>query len=520
MAEATARILVVDDEESVRDILRDFLTFEGYVVALAADGREGIEAAFTEPFDLILTDLEMPEMSGLEFLAELQTLRNPPPTIMMTGYGTVESAIEAMKAGARDYILKPFQIEELAHLIERTLDHARLEADNARLQQLVSLYQVSERLNSATSRDEIADVLVQAAANEYGADAFCFWELDTGQWERVRVWPDPLPDHDFETFLNSFDSLELLRSFHEDQPLLLSGAGFDRYFHEANGRPAAGMIVPLRSHGRVTGMLAAFSFSRARTFTESERRTFQIYSDRAAVCLANVRLQQHLQQTFMQTIQGLVAALEAKDEYTRGHSERVAQWAQIIGELYGLSEQALDDLHRAALLHDIGKIGLNLDALNRPGKLTDEEIENFKLHTLIGKRILEPVEFLQGSLPAVTHHHERWDGNGYPLGLAGKEIPLGARVLAVADAFEVMITDRVYRKALTLQEARDELARSAGSHFDPAIVEVFLEWLDQFDSVDELPVKGGRRRDTVRPLHSAGADTTPENSSEQAGGAA
>ena len=504
----STRILVVDDETSVRHILRDFLAFQGYTVELADGAQAALEQILTAPFDLVLTDLEMPGKNGLDLLSELQSLRNPPPAIMMTGYGTVETAIQAMKAGAFDYILKPFQLEELSLLIQKTLEHHRLEADNIRLQQLVALYRVSEELNSAATQEGIAKILTEAAIKEIDPDAFCFWELHTGQWRNMSNWRADGSPADAEAFVNSFDSLSLLKAFHEDEPLLLTADSVGEFFRDPNLAPVSTIVVPMRIRGRVSGMLAAFMWRGRRMFSEANRRSLQIYADRAAVCLENVRLQDHLQQTFLQTINSLVGALEAKDEYTKGHSERVMQWAMIIGQLYGLSEQALGDLRRAALLHDIGKIGLNLDLLNRPGKLSDDEVQSFKLHTLIGKRILEPVDFLQGSIPAVTHHHERWDGNGYPLGLAGKEIPLGARVLAMADSFEVMITDRAYRQALTLPEAKAEIAKSAGTHFDPAIAEKFLAWLDQFSSADELPVRGGRRRgkDHVTELPSRSAE--------------
>lgn len=489
-----ARILVVDDESSVRNILRDFLQLQHYQVELADNAKTAFEMVLSAPFDLVLTDLEMPGKNGLDLLAELKTLRNPPPALMMTGYGTVETAIQAMKAGAFDYILKPFQLEELSHLIEKTLDHHRLEAENLRLQQLVSLYQVSESLNSAVTQQEVANILTNAVVKELDPDIFCFWELHSGQWQKMSSWRSPKLSESFERAVDDFDSLALLKSFHEDEPLLLTAARLGEFFRSPNLQAVSVIVVPMRIKGRVSGMLAAFLVDGGRLFSEANRRSLQIYADRAAVCLENVRLQDHLQQTFLQTINSLVSALEAKDEYTKGHSERVMQWAMIIGKLYGLSEQALSDLRRAALLHDIGKIGLNVDILNRPGKLSDDEVQAFKLHTIIGKRILEPVEFLQASIPAVTHHHERWDGSGYPLGLAGKEIPLGARVLALADSFEVMITDRAYRKALELPAAKEEIRRSAGKHFDPAIVEKFLAWLDQFATTDDLPVKGGRRR--------------------------
>lgn len=503
------RVLVVDDESSVRDILQDFLEFEGFEVTLAETGEAGLELVLTRPFDVVLTDLEMPKMNGIDFLRELEDMNNPPAAIMMTGYGTVESAIEAMKIGAYDYILKPFQIEELVQLIRKALEHKRLEEENIRLHEMVALYRVSERLNDARSVNEVAEVATESVTAELKPDLFCFWKLEGGQWVQVKTRRAEGCEDDAATVLDRIDSVAVLKAVHDEHPLVLNGGTGNLFFHGDEEPFHSAVLAPLKIQGRVIGMLGAFLLDAARTYTEGNRKTLQLYADRAAVSIDNVRLYENLQQTFLQTIESLVGALEAKDEYTRGHSERVSQWALHIGRLMDLDASRMEDLRRAALLHDIGKIGLNLEALNRPGKLTPEEYDRFKLHPVLSKRILEPIEFLEGSLPMVLHHHEHWDGNGYPMGLAGREIPLGARILAIADAFEVMVTDRVYRKALPLEEAIAELKRCAGSQFDPGVVERFVNWVSQFETTENLPVRGGRREVPEEARREEGADEQP-----------
>lgn len=479
----------------MRGILEDFLGYEGFEVALAERGDLALERLLAEPFDLVMTDLEMPKMSGLQFLRELQAIKDPPVAILMTGYGTVESAIEAMKIGAYDYILKPFRIEEVVHLIRKALEHRRLAAENMRLQESVALFRVGEALNRARTTQEIADVLAEATFQQLAPDAFAMWRLEQGAWQRVRTRQRPGLPEGLDRALGEIDSVAVLKAFHGEQPLVLEGGPMIARFLPRLGELSHAMLlVPMRVHGRVTGMLGALLCAGPRVFHEGHRRGLQVMADRAAVSLENTRLYENLQQTFLQTIESLVSALEAKDEYTKGHSERVMQWAMILGGLMDLSAEDLEDLRRGALLHDIGKIGLNLDALNKPQRLSHEEYERFKLHPVLGKRILEPVEFLRGAIPGVLHHHEHWNGKGYPLGLSGEEIPLGGRILGIADAFEVMITDRVYRKALTLEAAKAELARCAGEQFDPTIIERFLGWLEPFRDLDELPVHGGRRR--------------------------
>ncbi len=181
-----------------------------------------------------------------------------------------------------------------------------------------------------------------------------------------------------------------------------------------------------------------------------------------------------LRETFFGAITSLAQALDAKDRYTYGHSERVTEIAVILGEEMGLAEGDLEDLRVAGLVHDIGKMGISEEVLNKKGRLTDEEFEQVRKHPALGEQILRPVIQSERVLSFVRHHHERFDGRGYPDGLAGEEIPFGARLLAVADAYDAMTSDRLYRMAMSADEARQQLRENRGGQFDPEIVDVFL----------------------------------------------
>jgi len=491
---AKARILVIDDEASVRDILRDFLSLEGYEVAMSDSAQAGIEALQQRNFDIVLTDLEMPGGSGIEVLRAIRERKRGPAAILMTGYGTVESAIAAMKEGAYDYILKPFQIEELTQLIGKALDHRRLADENLRLKEAISFYRYSEALSAASTAEEILDTLVSFVTGEIEPAGLAIWRLQESDWHLVADWFDiDGKSRSARDLVGAFDDVHMLKLLHSGRPQLCDEQEARRAFPELDERVHSCLFAPLRSSDRITGVIAAFSLRERPPFTEGDRKTLQLMANRAATSIENMRLNANLERTFIQTIQSLIGALEAKDEYTRGHSERVMRWAMIIAELIGLPPDQREHLRRGALLHDIGKIGLDLESLNKPEPLTNDEYDRFKLHPVVGKRILAPVEFLKPAIPGVMHHHERWDGNGYPFGLAGEEIPLPGRILAIADSFEVMITDRVYRKALSLDEARAELKRCRGTQFDPKLIDIFVSWLDQFGSADELPIQGGRR---------------------------
>ena len=177
---------------------------------------------------------------------------------------------------------------------------------------------------------------------------------------------------------------------------------------------------------------------------------------------------------YVRSIDAMIKALEAKDFYTRGHSQRVTLYSIAIAEELGVTGQELEDLYRASVLHDLGKIGVREAVLNKPGKLTDEEFADIVRHPETAVRILEPIPFFRPLLPAILHHHERFDGKGYPSRLVGRNIPLASRIMTIADTFDAMTSTRAYRKALPVADAIAEIRRCSGTQFDPDIVPAFL----------------------------------------------
>jgi len=186
-----------------------------------------------------------------------------------------------------------------------------------------------------------------------------------------------------------------------------------------------------------------------------------------------------MRKMYLETIRALAAAIDAKDPYTKGHSERVAQMAVALARELDLPEREVDDLEYAALLHDIGKIGVDESILGKDDGLTDEEFEKIKTHTAVGAKIIKPVEFLKKTYKAVYHHHERFNGNGYPDGIKGEDIPLFARIIAVADAYDAMGSDRPYRKKLSKDKIMKELKDQSGKQFDPEVVKALISILER-----------------------------------------
>ena len=480
------QILIVDDEKPIRDVLVDILRDEGYDVSCASDGDEAMIRLEEQPSHILVTDLEMPRMRGIELLKQTRDLPNPPISILMTGFGTVETAIEAMKLGAFDYILKPFKVEEFIELIRKAANKYRLERENIQLKEYLSLYRISEAMMSTLDLKQVLQLIAEIVLAELGADrvAIYFKENTTDlslQIEKNRC----AVGKDIGSLAIHFD--KLISAIENRDYLIYTGPKLSEILAASpdatpNRSPAAIsslLAAPLRTKGDLQGFVIAISCNTHHTFSDGHGKILVIFSSRAILALENARLFKELNQAFTQTIEGLVAALEAKDNYTRGHSERVAHFARLIAEAMGLNPKEADTVTHAALLHDIGKIGIHVEYLNKPGKLTEEEERMFQLHPLLSKNIIQPIQFLEDIVPIVYHHHEHYDGSGYPEGRKGDEIPIGARILAVADSFEVMISDRPYRKALSRREAITELKRCSGTQFDPEVVKVFLQILGE-----------------------------------------
>ncbi len=231
--------------------------------------------------------------------------------------------------------------------------------------------------------------------------------------------------------------------------------------------------------------------------------------EHAAACLVAIEATDKIERNYKDTIQALVHALEARDQYTADHSDVVAEWALDTGRRLGMDEDQLRDLELGAILHDIGKVAIPDDILNKPGRLTDEEFEVMKSHTIVGERILKPIGFLENVAPIVRHEHERWDGRGYPDGISGEQIPLASRIIFVCDAYHAITSDRPYRTGQPHAFARRILTENAGSQFDPAVVAVFLDVIDQWCIEHGIEVESDTDHgvEIVNPLSGKKADT-------------
>ena len=237
--------------------------------------------------------------------------------------------------------------------------------------------------------------------------------------------------------------------------------------------------VPLKIKNKVIGVLNINSSKNNKPFTQRDVELLTLFADNSAITIENLELFSDLQSFYLEMIQTLARALDAKDSYTHDHADRAGKYAKLIAQEMNLPDMVVRYIEYAALLHDMGKIGISDTILLKKGKLTDEEQKIIRQHPIIGYKIILPIKYLYPIAPLVLYHHERYDGSGYPEGLSGEEIPLGARIVAIIDAFDAMTSDRPYRKAPSVKTAVEELKKGMGKQFDPKIVKIFLDILSR-----------------------------------------
>jgi response regulator RpfG family c-di-GMP phosphodiesterase len=493
-APEAARILVVDDERVIREILAEFLTLEGFSVNTVEDGEKALTELRLHPYDLLITDLKMPRLSGLQLLERIEAERLGVLTVLMTGFGTVETAIEAMKKGAYDYLLKPFKVEEVIHVVERALYRQRLQTENIRLREALTIYKVSEAIALSHDIEKILDVVLRAALDEVKGDVATLHLRDprSGSFEeRIKI---VAKDGNANGALPSPEFALLAEQLAQGVPILAHGGKASRFF-SADAAPAelaSFASVPLTVRGDMVGVLNVFAFTAGKKFDEGHRKMLAVLASRAASAIDNARLygelresndsltkaNHSLEEMFQQTVAGFAQALEESDQYTRGHSERVAVYSEILARGLKLEDSEVRRVVQAGVMHDVGKIGVRYDMLNKPGKLTPEEVAVFRQHPEKGKRILEPVPCLHGLIDGCWCHHEWFDGGGYPRGLSGQNIPIVGRIVSIADAYDAMTSDRAYRRALAHEVAIDEITRCAGTQFDPELSDAFVKLIE------------------------------------------
>ncbi len=500
-------ILVVDDDPNVVEILTECLRGKGYETESAADGDEALLKYDRFRPDLVVLDVALPKKDGFEVCDTIRArdVHRDVPVIMISANSIQDSMVKGLRAGAQDYLKKPFSLKEMLVKIENYLSQAsrkknlreqnlQLEGEvlkghadytriNRELKKKVldmrSLSGLSQDLNRLRDPDDLIRVFCLTVIGQLGVSSvalfYAFDEMD-----------------DYLSYAGgSGVSNSVLQSVRLSREIALSNFLLgkhecvrlaDEAFPEDAKREANFLTrfgfeygYPLIVKSRLIGIVFIGGKVNRQAYIPDELDLFKSICTSAATGLENARLYGELQATYLSTIKVLVSTIEAKDAYTRGHTDRVAEYARMIAEEMRLSKRDIEIVCFGAALHDIGKLGVYEEILNKPGELTEQEWDIVRSHPEVGANIIKNMKFLESACDLVRHHHERLDGKGYPDHLKGNEISVGARIVAVADSFDAMTSDRPYRQAYSLEESIEQL-KNQSEKFDQDVV-AFVEKL-------------------------------------------
>ncbi len=502
MDKNSIKILVVDDEEGILDVTEAFFERKGYQVYTAENGARAMDIVNREKLDCVFTDINMPVMDGLELAERIRHVESTLPVVVMTGYPSLDNTIQTLKNGVVDYLIKPVNLEQMELTLRRILRERGLFVENLilkeeverreRLRQLNNelikkvedvntLNRVMEDFAAIDSSYEIFNKVVRLGVEELKAD-LVFFHVYSEQ-DRFLVLVDKAGAENkkypasYATDIPEQEKAFIIESLGSDHtPCLIADAvGIP----SMRGQVHSFMVAPLKIRDKIFGVVSAYIFQGPRVFGEQDIYYLSFITQKAASGIENIALYENIYENLFSTLFAFVTALEVRDLYTRKHSTRVARVSHMIAREMGCTEEELDMINVAGSLHDIGKIGIRDDILLKPGRLTEDEYEKIKEHPAIGADIISKLGLWGREAQIIRHHHERFDGTGYPDGLKGEQIPKLARILSVADSYDAMASDRAYRRKMDKNVVLDIIIKNSGSQFDPVVVDAFLRVADQ-----------------------------------------
>lgn len=454
MNQEKLRILLLDDDIIDRMAIKRLVEKEGlsYDIDMAVSVAEASQKLADNHYDLALLDYLLPDGRGLDLLK----ITGEVPVIFVTGSGDENIAVQALRGGAYDYLIKDPERNYLI-VLPATINNV-MERKGAEKALKESEIKHRVLLNSIkTPILAIREDMTIFYCNDTYAD---FVKLPVGEIEGrklIDVFPKVADSETHQAYVRVLKTGEMT---------VVEGRYESRYLKSSIYRTPWGILAV--AEDVTERILAQQALVKA-----NEELEARVAERTAELAEANAGLQR----SYNDTIAAITAAMDAKDSYTRGHSERVRDIAMEIGHKIGLSEESLKKLSYASLLHDIGKIGICDAVLTKKTALTSREYEEIKKHPEIGGKLVEEIELLREVGPIIAAHHENFDGSGYPKGLKGEKIPIEARIIGVADAYESMISDRPYRKAYQDKDVLKRLDEATGTQLDPLIVAKLREIL-------------------------------------------
>lgn len=450
------KILIIDDD--IMNLkMEQYILENTYDVICAKSGEEGLDMLHKNAVDLVLLDLYMPNMNGLQVLQKIREDKaiSDVKVIFLTASGMKTDVTEAIRLGALDFIKKPFVPTELLERIKRVLQLAKKD----------SILVVDDDKMNLMLTQKILGIRYDVSCVSSGKEAILYLQDNVPDMILLDLH---MPE------MSGLEVLDEIRNMDKvsDVPVIFLTADSERKteieIFKAGAmdyiqKPFIAEVV-IR---RISRILELYHYQQSLQQEVDQKTTELRESNRKFNNLS------------MQVAMALASAIDAKDTYTNGHSVRVAEYSRELARRMGRSMQEINDIYYIGLLHDIGKIGIPDQIINKPERLTKEEYQIVKDHPKIGAEILENISEIPSIAVGAHWHHERYDGQGYPDGLAGEEIPEVARIIGVADAYDTMTSKRSYRDILPQDVARNEIENGKGTQFDPIIADYMLEMIDE-----------------------------------------
>lgn len=472
MNRSHVRLLVIDDERYICDLVAESLAGEHFEVVSFNDPRQALAYLEDNEVDFVLSDLVMGDFSGVQILEG--TLKHHPDAIvvLMTAHPTVETAISILKNGAYDLLMKPFKLDVLKATIRRGLAHLQVTRENLRLRSQIEFLKAAGALTMGVEIERSLQMVLGSCKTELGAVAAAIIEIEPKSGDAVRVLQE-ITNQDFRDPVLDQSTVTRFHSRRVCDPIVTT----ERIPYNRENLLQITINSPIYIRRTLHGVINLVILDRFRRLHQGQMDVLTILTNAAGSAIANQRLYQNVQSSYWSAIRALANAIEARDGCTAGHTDRVIRLAEPMARALGWPESKVHALRLGCTLHDIGKIGVPDSILNKPDRLTDEELVQMQRHPLVGERIIKDIDLFKPALPYILSHHERFDGKGYPNGLSAEEIPVEGRLLAVVDTFDAIISDRPYRKGAPLAVAVRELSINRGKQFDPAMVELFVKLL-------------------------------------------
>jgi len=485
------KILVVDDEEIIRNVFKEYLeSTKTYSVVTAVDGFEALKIIKTEKIDCCFTDISMPGMDGVELTRKIQAYDNAIPVAVMTGYPSIDTTIGTLKNGVVDFLTKPVKMDQLPLAIERIMRERSLFIENVLLkeevekkEQLLKINQelqlkikevetinlILQQLEKSTTSKDLFTVLVNLSGEITTCDEVYFY-INSQEMKNPAIITSFVRDKNKIAVGGGYIEEGVVKKAANDgMPLLIN---------ENNGSNSV-LAIPFKIRSSVFGVLISLIRDGKRCFNEKDLYFLNFLAEKASSLIENLALYENIYENLFSALYAFVETIEARDPYTKQHSTRVTHYAVSVAKAMGCSQEEIDVLNVSGNLHDIGKIGIPDNILLKPGRLTDAEYEIIKRHPSIGSNIIGHFNMWKDEQKIVKHHHERWDGRGYPDGLKGEEIPFLSRILSVADVYDALTSDRSYRKRMPDDVVIGIIRENTGCQFDPKVVDVFLKLYEQ-----------------------------------------